>query len=228
MGSKETIETICKAALLESALTKKTGTGVLKEAVENWNEMGLKKAQAVTPFTSYHVVHLLDKPLTIDTFQSFDPMIRSTYGKYMLTYLHAGDKKVRRGRRFVLDQDLIRARVFFKNWDELMWIASRNVEVAWIVRNSHISKELVSLCALHVGVPFCFTVDWVGYDAKIREQISEEQQHYFPTFLTHRCSDEDYYNKYQDLKMSDRRNINDYRKDIAGMYEREGADNDEE
>lgn len=219
MGSKEVVEAICKGALLENSLTYKTGTGVIQDVLDEMKRGGFKTKPILFPGTSYHVVDLTDKPVNPDTFQAFDPNVRATFGKFMLTFLNKNDRRVRRGRHFVLDQDLIRARIFFYNWGELMFIAERVPEVAWIVRNSTLTPELLELACQHVGVPFVFTIDWVRYAKKLRE-IEKDLKAPYVTYLTTKEACD----KYKDKLLSDRRNINDYTADIAGLYDNNPED----
>lgn len=218
MGSKEVVEAICKASLLENSLTKKTGKGVIKDALEETKWGGEKPEPIIFYGSSYHVIHLQDKPVTLESFNSFDPNVRATFGKFTLTFFCKNDWRVRKGRRFVIDQDLIRARIFFYNSKELARIAKKVPEVAWIVRNSTLTDELLDLATQHTGIPFVFTVDWPRYAKKIKEQAELENididERPYVTYNATR----DVYDKYKDKYISERKNINDYNAAIGDLY----------
>lgn len=218
MGSKEIVEAVCKAALLEGCKENRYAKKTKKVCGE---KKGLTELPLIFPSTSYHIINLQSEPVSYKTFQSYDPNVRATYGKFMLTFLNEKDRRVRYGRRFVIDQDLIRARIFFYNYSELKSIAKRVPEVNWILQNSTFEPDLLDVARRHVGVPFVFTVDWVRYDKLITKKAEEQGIDIeFKPFVTHKYSEKKHQEEIEEKFLSERRDINDYRVDIKGMYER--------
>lgn len=213
--SNNIVDVICKASLLENSLNVKSK----KRKKLNGKELGVAEQPLSFPSTSYHIIDLRSEPVDVATFQSFDPNVRATFGKFMITFLNKNDNRVRKGRRFVIDQDLIRARIFFYDYRELKKVAERVPEVAWILQNSTLTEELLDVAIRHVGVPFIFTIDWVRYDKMIAEKAEAKGIDLdLKPFVTSRHSEKIYKEKFEGKILSERRNINDYTKDIGNLY----------
>lgn len=226
---KNMIDALCQAAILEQSFLERAENKNAKRRASKRGEAypgGVSGNSIIEPKHCYHIVQLDEEPVTPETFQIGDPKVRSTFGKYILIYLLAQDRRAKNGKRFLICQDLIHASLVFKDINDFYKTAKAVPEIKWLARNTTLTRELFLLAMRHPGMAFVFTIKHVEYANMIEEKMKKYgmDTYKYPPFVAFPCSHEDYEEKYKDLKMSMPRTWVDYQNDLKKI----GADEDGE
>ena len=121
----------------------------------------------VSPYTYKYALRLDDKPVTWDDIQNLNPVVRMTKGLYMIKYTPRHSKDRKKGRPWKIGQDLIRWDIRVSGKREWHELCKRIPELGWLERNSTLNDRMFDLAAMHAGMSFWFSVDWVGYEKKL-------------------------------------------------------------
>lgn len=222
------IDKLCEAALLEQSFIEMAEKKREKRMAKKG---GIARNTLVSPENHYHVINLLDEPISYKTFTALDPMVCTTFGKYTITYYDRNHPRVKNDNsgQFVMGQDLIRTSLRFFGYRDFYKQSKYVVELGWLQRNTTISEELFELARRHAGTPFIFTIKFVEYARMIEEKAKERgiDTYTEPPFVTRSCSPEEWKEKYKDLKISGPRHWQAYRNDLKKM-EIEQDEQDEE
>lgn len=196
------VEQVMRAAQIEQGFKKDKKLKTKKER-EEMREV----AEKVFIFsdTSRYLVSLLDKPIYLNDFKSFDPNIRATHANYKIRYLpkNGNDYHGNTNFRFQIMQDLIHSSVYVCNYEHWLIRCKHIPELDWLRRNSTLSKGLFSIALSHPGLCIPFTIDFLNYDKKIREQArleNREKDLDDKPFVNFACSKE-FAEEHKDMKI---------------------------
>jgi hypothetical protein len=118
------------------------------------------------------VVHLLDLPVAL-SFGEIDPNIRTTNGRFSITYNPEGSPKRVRNKPYTIGQDLLACRICVSGPGHFYSLSRRIPELGWIVRWSTLEDDLFALAKQHPGITFYFDVNWVKYGRMIEKKAEE-------------------------------------------------------
>lgn len=121
----------------------------------------------VSPLAYKLILNLDEIPVTKRMIKNLNPKLRVTKGIYMIKYVPKTDKRYKKGRPWVIGQDLIHMGIYVsgpKHWNSL---CDKIPELNWIRRNSTLTDEWFDTVARYPGMSFWFCIDWPRYEAKI-------------------------------------------------------------
>ena len=143
----------------------------LSKIYDNYHEISPKLFEPGKVY--YYLVELYDQPISLKDFHNMKSTIRATSGKYTLQYIPNGSMKRNPKFPYLIGQDLVRIRVTVsgpKHWGAL---CGRIPELAWLNRNSTISRELFGIAKMHPGLVLRFGIKFVEYCDKITNRAKE-------------------------------------------------------
>lgn len=221
IDDKSMIEAICQAAIFEQSIIDR-GAEKKERWKTKWKEKypgGVSENTLIQPGHYNHIIHLDEEYITPATFQACDPKVRATFGKYMLIYLLAQDRRAKNGKRFMVCQDLIRTNLLYKDINEFYQVAKCSPEVRWLSRNTTLTRELFLLAMRHPGMAFVFTIKHVEYANMLEEKAKAAgiDTYKNPPFVAIPCGYEKWEKEFKDLKMSPERTWRDYQKDLKDL-----------
>jgi len=154
----------------------------------------------VSPLAYKLILHLDEKRVTKRMIQNLDPKLRVTKGIYMIKYVPKTDKRYKKGRPWVIGQDLIHMGIYVGGPRHWNYLCDKIPELNWIRRNSTLTDEWFDVAAQHPGMSFWFCVDWPRYRRKVMsgsESVSVQRNELKP-FGAYKCSGEEYRKHYKD------------------------------
>jgi hypothetical protein len=111
---------------------------------------------------------------------------------YCIKYIPSTDKRRKKGRPWMIGQDMIRFKCYVSGKTHWRELCKRVPELDWIRRNSFFNERLFDLAAIHPGVTFWFSVDWITYEDKLQKQVKDKFGMYLKPFVAHVISQEEY------------------------------------
>lgn len=171
----------------------------------------------VSPLAYKMIIDLRDLRVTESKMQSMDKNLRVTKGLYMIKYIPKSSKKYKKGRPWVIGQDLIRMGIYVSGWTHWNYLCDRIPELDWLRRNSTLTKKMFDYAAMQPGMSFWFTIDWPRYVAKLATQpgpaFGSKQGTESSPFASYKCSGKEYRKHYKD-KCATLRVLNDVLKEV--------------
>ena len=172
-----------------------------KEA-ENGEGTGISALTFVSPLAYKVIIHLQEKRVTYDMIKNLDSNLRVTRGIYMIKYLSKKDKKRKKGRPWCIGQDIIRMGINVGGPRHFNYLCEKIPELNWLRHNTTYCDELFDIAAMHPGIPFWFSVDWLGYAKKLAAQpgpaFGSKQGSDSVPYAVYKCSADQYRKHYQD------------------------------
>lgn len=176
----------------------------------------------VSPLAYKSIIHLQEKRVTYDMIQNLDPNLRVTKGMYMIKYIPKTDKRYKKGRPWMIGQDLIRMGIRVAGPRHFHYLCDRIPELNWLRHNTFYSDELFDIAAMQPGISFWFAIDWVGYAKKLSVQKGPEfgskQGPSSTPYSIYKCSGEEYRKHYKD-KCATLRVLSDVLRDVQEVEE---------
>ena len=179
MSDFKIIDQACKQAIIEDAIYKNEVRERKRKRKEHREERlkggGLSANSLVNPYSSAYVINLNDEPVIWRETESLDENVRTTYGKYAITYLPERND-ARMGKRtfpFRISQDLLHANLSVVSSGHFNKLADKIPELNWLRRNSFYNDELFHVASVNPGIPIRFDVDVIRYSGMIEKKLRE-------------------------------------------------------
>ena len=191
-------------------------------AKEEGEREGVNALTFVSPLAYKVIIHLQDKRVTYDMIHNMDQNLRVTKGLYMIKYIPKTDKRRKKGRPWMIGQDLIHMGIYISGWRHWNYLCDRIPELDWLRRNSTLTKGMFDFAAMQPGMSFWFTVQWVEYAEKIKAQPGPEfgskQGPESTPYSVYKCSADEYRKHYKD-KCATLRVLGDVLKEVQEVEE---------
>lgn len=156
---------------------------------------GINAYAYASPYNYKYIVRLDEKPVKWAQIKNLDPNIRATKGLYMIKYIPKGSIQRKKGRPFLIGQDLIRWRLCVSGSNYWHYLAKQVPEIGWLERNSTLTDNMFKLAKMHPGMSLWFSVKWDEYEAKIQTQLIEAEGKDTVTPFASSCCPLDQYKK---------------------------------
>lgn len=156
-------------------------------------------------------------PVLFDDIKKRDPNILTTNGLYSISYQAPNSPKYRKGKPFLIGQDLVRGCFCFSSPGHLIEVAKKIPEFAWLLKWTNFDMRLFALAKTHCGVTFRFTVDWVRYADEVFKNAKamgidltgNDTEGVFFAHLSSNKSEEE-----KNLKVAAKKTIYDYQEEL--------------
>ena len=201
--TKKTINSVVEATARIVQTTEMSGNHIIKHQPEEYRaperkvvidgeEIEVNARAFVSPLAYKYIIHLDDKPVFFEHIKNLDPKLRATKGMYMIKYVPKGCKDRKIGRPWKIGQDLIRWDIRVSGPREWDGLCEKIPELAWMKRNSTLTRNMFNIAAKHPGMSFWFTIKWDEYETKIQKQIDQINAENDKAFVSRKCSYRDY------------------------------------
>lgn len=176
----------------------------------------------VSPLAYKVVINLSGERVTEDMIQNMDPNLRITRGMYMIKYVPKTSREYRKGRHFIIGQDIIRMGIHIAGVEHFHKLCDRIPELNWIRHNTHYEDGLFRIAALQTNIPIWFSIDWCGYAKKLEAlpglEFGSKQGVGSAPFASYKCSAKEYREHYKD-KCATLRTLHDVLKEVQEAEE---------
>lgn len=135
-----------------------------------------------TPFVARLAVDLRGVPVIFGQTDDYrdNPHVRYTIPMYRIKYMPSFKTK-HRTKPVLLETDLYLARklVRFDTYEDLVEMAKEDEVIAFLLKWTNLSVELIEQCKRYVQIPIPFYFDTVKYEEEMRKQLGDSEYSVF-------------------------------------------------
>lgn len=119
------------------------------------------------------IIDLRFLPIKNEQTPAENPYLRYTNFTYYVRFAPKPHKG--KGKPFLIVSDILKSgKIRFKNWDWIIAFAKKQEDLAWLLENTTLCKELLDIAHQNIDMNIPFYFDIIKYDNKLREKVKEE------------------------------------------------------
>lgn len=219
---KETKRSIAKQ-IGQGALLEQTYRRTARRYDESVTEITQKPFEVVGVYK--YIVNLHDEPVSVESFESFDPDVVATRGQYTISYIPLKSRFRNPKFPYLIGQDLVRIRITVSGPAHWGMVCKRVPEFAWLNRNTDVMK-LFRIAKMHPGLTIRFGIKFPEYCEKIEKRAEELGMDIDHKPLVSYAWDKTFAAKYGHKELNPKRTKQDYETVLSEVEQSDSVQNE--